>query len=464
VPAERSEAGEPVEAKLAAYAADVDRAAIGPEAEAAFDRLALDFVSVVIAGLRDPACVRAANALGGLSDFGANASASAFALGVCAHWFDWDDTDDVSHVHGGAVIFPTLLAASASQAKPARVPGEHFVAATVAGYDIACSIGGHLKDHGHRGWMPTGSGGTIGAAAAAARLAGARAEQVLSAMGIAAANAALGRQALADRKNLKGALAGIAAKTATDALALSRSGIEGSVRYLSGAYGLCAMQAGDVPMDASRLGREFLIERTSVKPYPCCRSAHAVIDGVLEFRESSPARIAEVASIEVSAPPGVFERCGAAFRIGDNARLSAQFSIPYTAALALRKGRVGLDDFTDREVTRNHRDWHALIDSVRVGCDPKWSADVLAPVHLRFRSADRVIDEREVSALKGDPKSPLSAAEQEAKLRDAAGTAFDETRIAEIAALARNLRRDGPGELLRWLGPQLAARAAGSAP
>jgi 2-methylcitrate dehydratase PrpD len=459
VPAGKSRADATAELGLAKFA-QLRYADIPESARGAFDRLALDFLSVVIAGLGDAECVRAADAFGGLSRFGANASATAFALGVCAHWFDWDDTDDESHVHGGAVIFPALLGVCAARppAKRRDARGE-FVAAAVAGYEIACRVGGHLKDHGHRGWMPTGSGGTLGAAAAAARLAGCADAEILSAMGIAGASAGISRQALADRANSKGVLAGIAARTAADALALAQRGVAGAPRFLTGAYGLCALEGEGAPMEAPKdLGSELRIERMSVKPYPCCRSAHAVIDGILEFRRESPGAAASVDAIDVSAPPGVYERCGAAFRLSDNPRLSAQFSIPYTAAVALRKGSVELEDFEAPRIAGHSAQWKALIEAVRVRRDPGCTADALAPVHLRLASDAKVVAERDVTTLKGDPGQPLTPVEQHEKLCSAGKGMLDAAQIVEAEALVRGLQHDGPHGLVRWLRAQAAAR------
>jgi 2-methylcitrate dehydratase PrpD len=456
----RSRAADSAEAGLARLAG-LTREEVPASAQAAFDRLAFDFVSVVVAGLGDAGCVRAADAFGGLSDFGADPSATAFALGACAHWFDWDDTDDVSHVHGGAVVFPALFAMHAAQSSAGRrTAQDDFVAAAVGGYEIACRLGDHLKNHGHRGWMPTGSAGAVGAAAAAARLQGCDRRGILSAMGIAAASAGIGRQALVDRTNAKGVLAGVAARTAMDAVALATRGVEGARHFVDGAYGLCALQADGTPMEAAALPDSgLLIERVSVKPYPCCRSAHAVIDGVLDFRRESPAAAARVAGIEVSAPPGVFERCGARFSIGANARLSAQFSIPYTAAVALRKGRVELVDFEERQIAANGSEWKGLIEAIHVRRDPQCTSDVLAPVRMRLLAGGETVAERDVTALRGDPRRPLSPAEQGEKLRNAARSVLREGEIGELEGLVRNLRHDGPHDLVRWFRARLAARA-----
>ena len=82
----------------------------------------LDTVAVAIAGFRESSCRPVAGALfvpgtrtvvasvvG--SERRVSPPAAAFANGVYAHWCEWDDSHDPSHVHASAVIFPALLAA-----------------------------------------------------------------------------------------------------------------------------------------------------------------------------------------------------------------------------------------------------------------------------------------------------------------------------------------------------------------
>src|SRR4051812_29820941 len=372
-----------VEQHLAAYAATLCAHAFDPGVYAAFDRLLLDYVSVALAGFSDVECRTAAHVFAkfggrqessviGLTD-AVPAPSSAFAQGVCAHWFDWDDTHDESHVHAGAVIFPVAIALAESRANAASpCPPEEWFAAVVAGYDLACGVGGFLKRHAPRGWMPTGSGATIGAAAAGARIKGLSEAEILSAMGIAAANCGLSRQALADKTNAKGTLAGIAAKTATEAVLLAEAGVRGPPNFLTGVYGLQSLHAdghGDPQSIAATFGAPFSITDVSVKPYPCCRSTHAVVDCVLALRRDEPAFAQRVDSIHVRAPAGIFERCGAPFLLRSDPRLDAQFSIAYTAAVALRRGNLSLDDFSVATVIATGAQLSALIGSVTVECD-----------------------------------------------------------------------------------------------
>ncbi len=464
VPLDSSSAADSVESGLARFAAELAVDDVGPATRAAFDRLAIDFVAVALAGLRDAACVKAADAFGGLSRRRTDAGAYAFALGACAHWFDWDDTDDASHVHGGAVILPVLLALWRSDLiDPARRSAGEFVLSAIAGYEIACRVGGHLKRHGHRGWMPTGAGGALGAAAAAARLAGWPAAAIASAMGLASANAAISRQALADQTNAKGVLAGLTARTAIGAIELARAGVSGPQGFLNGPYGLCNLVAGGEPATRellAGLGRHYAIERVSVKPYPCCRSAHAVLDAVLDVRRDDPRLAAQVVAIDVEAPPGVFERCGRPFVTGSNPRLSAQFSIPYTAALALRTGRITLAEFEDARVLENASRWAALVDAIRVAPSPRWTEDVLAPVRVRLRARDGAIVEREVAALRGDPSAPLGEREQSEKLRSAGNGWLSEEQLSTAEAIARGLGSTGPDPLIAFLDTLVPAAPA----
>lgn len=451
---------EPVEAALARFVDDLRFEDTPPSATKAFERLLLDYVAVTVAGLGDPVCARAASTFGGLSGSAA-APAAAFAHGACAHWFDWDDTHDESHVHGGAVIFPALLALwNTRSVAGSRRTAREFILSVIAGYDVACRIGGTLRRHGHRGWMPTGSGATLGAAAAGARMAGADANGIRSAMGIAAANAGLSRQALVDKVNGKGILAGVAAKTAVEAVLLSLNGVQGPPGFLSGGYGLGALHAGShagLWEGVADARRGFYVEEVSMKPYPCCRSTHAVIDAVLSLREDTLATAEQVTSMSVLAPPGVVERCGAPFAPGDDPRLAAQFSIPYTAALALRHGRISLGDFSPAAIGASSRDMRALMDSIlvaRSGIED----DVLTPVDVMFAGREGTLAERTVKALKGDPGAPLSAEEQSHKLRIAAEGVLSERDIARLEESVRKGTTEGPDRVIACLASAASRR------
>jgi 2-methylcitrate dehydratase PrpD len=405
-----------VELTLAEHVANVGAVHLPLAASDAFDRLMFDFVCVMLAGYFDAGAKRISDVLAAASGRGKSsligrrvgvpAPAAAFGHGVLAHWFDWDDTHDESHVHGGAVIFPALIALVETQGASGRActPGE-FVAAAVAGYDVACRVGGYLKTHGPRGWMPTGSGATVCAAAAGARLLGLDSRGIVSAMGIAAANAGLSRQALADRTDGKGILAGIAAKTAVEAAMLAQAGVQGAPHFLTGIYGLQALHGASRgnPSEMLRgLGTNFSITEVGIKPYPCCRSTHAVLEAALSLRRARPDLADHVASVRAAVPAGVYERCGSPFIIGGNPRLAAQFSIPYTLALALRKGAPTLADFSSEAVIDNARAHAGLIGAIVVESETAPGADVMAPVTVQFSAAGEVF-ERRVVRVPGAP-------------------------------------------------------------
>lgn len=420
-----------VETHLAAHAAHLRDKDLPDDASTAFGRLFLDTAGAMLAGFADTECRTIAEVStnwGGLAAASVVGSqtrvpspSAAFANGVYAHWCEWDDTHDPSHVHCSAVIFPALGATAEAMIAEGKEASGDFAAAAVAAFDIACRIGALLRPHSHRGWMPTGSGGTIGAAAGAARLLGLDEKGTLSAMGIAAAGAGLFRQALTDTVNGKNILAGVAAQKAVEAAFLARAGVTGAPNFLTGDYGLQNLHAngkGNADAAAEGLGDRFSITEVSIKPYPCCRSTHPILDVVFDFIGEDPGAAEATESVHVMAPQGIHERCGAPFRAGDNPRVSAQFSIPYTVALALRRGHIAPADFRDRSVLSDAAGVLDLVARVGVEAIPLAPGpdDPIGPVTVRFTLADGRVIEKTAGPLKGSPEAPLSDAEERRKL------------------------------------------------
>ena len=109
-------------------------------------------------------------------------------------------------------------------------------------------------------------------------------------MGIAAEQAGLSRQPLADRVNGKNILCGLAAGQAIHSAFAAQAGIKGSPNFLSGVYGLNATFAegnADLEKGLSELGKKFSVSETSIKLYPSCRSTHPGLDLTFDMMEGS---------------------------------------------------------------------------------------------------------------------------------------------------------------------------------
>jgi hypothetical protein len=132
-----------VEDRLATFVADLDVADLPDAVRGAVGTLLLDTSACMLAGLGDPVTnevraqivARGGAAESSLVGHGSKVPAPQAALhnGMLAHWSEWDDTYDPGAVHGGGVIFPTLLAVG----EACEATGEDFVCAAVAAFEVS---------------------------------------------------------------------------------------------------------------------------------------------------------------------------------------------------------------------------------------------------------------------------------------------------------------------------------------
>ena len=162
--------------------------------------LLLDHLAVTIRGSTLPSSLAvyemleqmAIGSTGATTIFGrqerAEAAWAALANGTAAHGLEMDDVENRSSLHPGVVVFPAALAlAEQSGSTPAD-----FYSAVVAGYEVTLRVGAALNPASayERGFHPTAVCGTLGAAAACARLFRLSPEQTNMALGIAGSMAA----------------------------------------------------------------------------------------------------------------------------------------------------------------------------------------------------------------------------------------------------------------------------------
>ncbi|MBV9568352.1 MAG: MmgE/PrpD family protein, partial [Hyphomicrobiales bacterium] len=99
---------------------------------------------------------------------------AAMVNGTAAHALELDDFGGCGH--SGAVVIPVVL----SLAARGQITGKTALAALLAGYDLAARVlegAGGYRPHNEKGWHSTGTCGSFGAAAAAAKLLGLDAER-----------------------------------------------------------------------------------------------------------------------------------------------------------------------------------------------------------------------------------------------------------------------------------------------
>ena len=208
---ENSYAKIPAGLKTTAAAADfvegITFDAIPAEASRIGTRCLLDGLGLFVAGSREHTVqllVEDAEQTGGRpdallltrGDTRVPAPMAARILGAAGHAHDWDDSQvstDPAHVYGLLThpTVPPLSSALAMAQKVAGIDGKLFMLAFLTGFEVECKISEWmLPQHYVRGMHSSGTVGTFGAYAAAAKLLGLRGDKLRSGFGIAASFAA----------------------------------------------------------------------------------------------------------------------------------------------------------------------------------------------------------------------------------------------------------------------------------
>ena len=447
--------------ELAAWASSFEPAAFPASATA----LLLDWIGNAIGGARGGSSAAMARYLDrraprgecsavGRRD-GLDATWAALANGQSAHVLECDDTHQASSSHPGAAVWAAVLALA--EREDATVADA--TAAAVVGYEVVGRLGEALgpAEHYARGFHPTGTCGAIGCAAAAAKLLGLDARATANAIGIACSQAAGSMEFLADGAWTKRLHPGWAAHAGLVAADLAAAGFTGPSSALEGRAGfLSSHSAAPRPGRlVEGLGRDLVVDRTSIKAHACCRYEQAPIDGLLLLRREHGLGPDDVAGVRIGmlaagwdivAEPSARKRSPASV-------VDAQFSMPFGAACALVRGRASIHEHVEATLADPAiRSLMERVECVRdAALDARYPRQWPAWVEVRTRDG-RTLSAR-VDHPRGDPENPLSRDERLAKVADLAGEALSAGRLQEIVTAVesapRATRARSLGRLLR---------------
>ena len=336
----------------------------------------LDLVSVAAGAVKDPLVEAAKEALGAVSGCG-NVSVwggtrkyplatAAMLNAMLAHTLELDDVHTASKTHGSASLIPAAWSCAEYLGKS----GKDFLLAVVCGYETVNRVGMAfgVSAHRNRGWHATATCGVFGCAAACAKLLDLSVDQIVSALGMAGTQSSGVWAFLGDGSSCKILHPARAAADGIEAAFLARAGMTGPEHIFEAKDGglLTAMSDGGAISQLSQgLGVVFEILNMDMKPYPCCRSAHCAIDGILEIREQMERRMGlqiqnkpeaeilarQIRAIEIDTYLVGYKQCAVSDGcLHPKTILDAKFSTPYSVSAAFLYGTVGMEQFESEVV------------------------------------------------------------------------------------------------------------------
>ena len=328
---------------------------------------------------------------------------------MAANVYDFDDTHIPTIVHPTAPVAAALLALAQTRA----LSGADFLLAFVAGVEVECRIANALSPgHYARGWHITSTCGVFGAAAATAKVLGVSSEELVWALGNAAAQSAGLVETLGS--SAKSISVGNAARNGLLSALLAQAGFEGPEAPLEGAFGFLKVVGDTVNWAAldGELPGCWQLQRNTYKPYPCGVVLNPVIDACLELAarfEFTAQASQTINRIEITGHPLLRQRTD---RPGVTNGRQSQVSAQHAVSVVLLRQRAGLTEFSDAAVTDPAI--RALGAKLSFIDDASMSVDA---AHVRVTFADGAAVESRIDAARGSLATPLTDAELEAKLR-----------------------------------------------
>ncbi len=405
----------------------------------------LDCLGVMLAGSREPSAriLQAVTLAEGGSPLctvvGAGRRTGAVWAALCngtaAHALDFDDTNFLLLGHPSAPVLAATLAAG----ELALADGQALVHAFLLGFEVETTVAAVINPaHYDHGWHATCTLGTLGAAAAAARLLGLDTAQIRTALAVAASQSSGLKENFGTMT--KPFHAGHAARSGVLAALLAREGWTASEQALEGPQGFFnVLGAGPRRLEVlDTLGApwKILSSGVAVKPYPSCACTHSIIDGALELRRAHGIRPEDVAEVTV----GVNALVPRILIHSDpRSGLEAKFSAEFSAAAALCEGRVGIATFRD-DKTRDPA-IRALMPRVRMRVDPDIPGDLER--HMWTRVTVLLRDGRSWSVgpreVPGHPSNPLTAEALREKFEECARLALPADRVDSVRQMVESL-------------------------
>lgn len=367
------------------------------------------------------------------------AAKAALANGAAGHAMDYDDTQlsttpDRTY---GLLTHPTVpaLAAALALAEQKGVSGADFLEAFLTGFETECKIAEAIDpDHYRRGFHTSGTIGTFGAAACAAKLLKLDRAATAHALTIASSLAAGIRVNFGSMT--KPLHVGRAAENGVFAAELASRGFTGGADGLDGQWGFFQVHGGGAELDrlVPVLGRPYTIVNpgVSIKPYPSGVLSHPTMDAMLKLVMEHDIKPEQIKAMRVRAGSNILEPLR--YKIATT-ELEAKFCLPFVlSSIALRR-KAGIREFTDEFVSSEPV--QLMMTRVTTIFDPKIEAmgfdKIRSVVEVDLEDGRKLV-QASSDKYRGGPDWPFTRAELHERFTDCATLALPQIRVQQALA------------------------------
>jgi 2-methylcitrate dehydratase PrpD len=370
----------------------------------------------------------------GMQNVSASAAQAALANAASGHAMDYDDTQLSSTPDRvfGLLTHPTVpvLAASLAVGERLGVDGRAFLEAFLTGFEVECKIAEAINPrHYVGGFHSTGTIGTFGAAASAAKLLKLTRPQTAHAIGIAASMSSGIRVNFGSMT--KPLHAGRAAENGVTAAELASRGFTAGDDGLDGEWGFFQVMGGgaDVPRIVPTLGKPFSIvdPGVSFKPYPCGSLGHPTMDAMLKLVTDHDVKPDRIARVRVRAGSNILNPLR--YKTAKT-ELEAKFCLPFMMASIALKRRAGIREFTDEFVSSPAA--QAMMTRVDTVFDQAIEArgfDKMRSIVEIDLTDGRTLSQPSDERYRGGPERPFTREELHEKFTDCASLILSGDRI-----------------------------------
>jgi len=358
--------------------------------------------------------------------------AAAMVNSAFGHAVELDDGHRNAGVHAGTVVVPTALAVG----EILHSSGKEVLVSVILGYDIVYRIARSINPAQiKKGFHPSASCGTFGAAAAAARLLGLNKKQISAALGLAGLQTAGLMEATISGQASKGVMVGHAAFAGIISAWLARQNIVGPDSIFEGEHGIFNTMSENIDLESvlKDIGTRFAIVDTYTKLYPTCRHIHPVIESIIDLKNEHSFSEHDICKVVAGTHEVAVNLTGNIYDPVTSAE--ARFSLPFITAVAIREGTVAMRHLetgylTDESIRRTARLVEVKVDEKINDLFPGKRG---ARVEIYLKDGTRL--EKTTFALKGSPDLPVDWAVINQKFLGCAAGVLSQESIARLIAM-----------------------------